>query len=98
MVVLFVAETWVLTEEISQKIKGVHVVFLRKLTGKDTRRLGYNSRRKLAAEAGGGKHASEGGNKTSKYLHLKEEGYSSRLGGLMAYFRGMPEGDRLRGG
>ena len=54
VVVLFVAETWVLTEEISQKIKGVHVVFLRKLTGKDTRRLGYNSRRKLAAEAGGG--------------------------------------------
>ena len=31
-------------------------------------------------------------------MHLKEADYSSRLGGLMAYFRGMPEGDRLRGG
>ena len=37
---IFGAETWVLTAEISQKLKGVHLGFLRQVTRKKTQRLG----------------------------------------------------------
>ena len=41
-VLLVGAETWFMTVAMSQKLKGVHVGFLRQVTGKKTRRLGDN--------------------------------------------------------
>ena len=40
---LFVAETWVLTAEMSKKLEGVCVLFPWKVTGKKTRRLDDDS-------------------------------------------------------
>ena len=47
---IFGAETWVLTAEISQKLKGVHVGFLRQVTRKKTQRLGGNSYQKVPVD------------------------------------------------
>ena len=43
---LFGSETWVLTSSIMQRIKGVHVVFLQKATGKKEKSLGDKTWRK----------------------------------------------------
>ena len=42
-VLLFGAETWVLKAAMMQKLEGVHVGFLRKVTGMKARNLGDNT-------------------------------------------------------
>ena len=49
-VLLFGAYNWVPTEEIAQKLEGVHVGFLQNVTEQKTRQLGDNSWRRVAAE------------------------------------------------
>ena len=39
-VLLFGSETWMLTAAIMKRLKGVHVKFLRQVTGKKAQRLG----------------------------------------------------------
>ena len=39
-VILFGSETWVLTALMLQKLEGVHVIFLRQVTGMKARRMG----------------------------------------------------------
>ena len=47
---IFGAQTWGLTVEISQKLKGVHVGFLRQVTRKKTQRLGGDSWQKVPVD------------------------------------------------
>ena len=47
---LFRAETWVLTEMMLQKMEGVHVSFLRKVTGMSVSKLGVDTWKKEEAE------------------------------------------------
>ena len=42
-VILFGSETWVLTALMLQKLEGVHVSFMRKVTGMKAQRLGGNN-------------------------------------------------------
>ena len=46
----FRAETWVLTEMMLQKMEGVHVSFLRKVTGMSVSKLGVDTWKKEEAE------------------------------------------------
>ena len=46
-VILFGAETWVLTEKMSQRIEGEHVIFLRQVTRKQETRRRDGSWRKV---------------------------------------------------
>ena len=50
-VLLFGSETWVITAAMSQKIEGVHVVFLRQVTGNKTQWTWDHSWRKVAVES-----------------------------------------------
>ena len=50
VVLLFGAETWVLTEMMLQKMEGVHVSFLRKVTGMSVSKLGVDTWKKEEAE------------------------------------------------
>ena len=49
-VLLFGVETWVLSEAMSRKLEGVHVGFLRQITGKREVRGKDGTWRKVAAE------------------------------------------------
>ena len=50
-VLLFGADTWVPTSEMSQNIEGAYVGFLKKLTGENMRGLGGESWQKVAADS-----------------------------------------------
>ena len=50
-VLIFGAKTWALTEAMSQKLEGVHVVLLRQVTWNKTQRPRKNYWRKLAVES-----------------------------------------------
>ena len=50
-VLLFGAETWVLTEIMIQRLEGAHVIFLRKITRKQATRRRYGYWRQVTSEA-----------------------------------------------
>ena len=50
-VLLFGSETWVITSSMMQNIEGVHVGFLRQVTGRKAQRLGDKTWRKEGSES-----------------------------------------------
>ena len=81
-ILLFGSETWVLLEEMAKRLEGVHVSFLRKVTGNTARRQCYgtcNREGEVFDKCYQGNRDADCGE-----VYRQSEDHSSRVGGIAA--------------